>query len=121
MAEPQLTFLSLVMLLSLIAYLVCGVVILRAKEFGEKKRKNLGTVLLVASVLNFILFNVLAFKRYTYSPVEFAALILFFLIPFAEGMVFLVSKEINLKLKKPLGILLILLMFLFLIITATVL
>ncbi|HJX05404.1 MAG TPA: hypothetical protein VJ461_01715 [Candidatus Nanoarchaeia archaeon] len=109
MAEPQLTVLILVMLVSVILYFACSIIILTSKELGEKKRKTLGTLLLVTSALNFILFNILAFNKYTYSMFEFISLILFFLIPFAEGMTFIATKDFNQKLKKPLGILLLVL------------
>ena len=95
MAEWVFTSFALILALSLLIYLVLGVIILRTKVFSDKKRKGIGTTLLVMGLLNLFLFNILIFRQYTYTLGEFIIILLFFIIPFTEGFAMLSSKEVK--------------------------
>ena len=114
MVDFVFTSFTLVLILSLLAYLIIGVIILRTKVFSDKKRKTLGTTLLIMCLLNLVLFNILIFRQYSYGLGEFIIILLFFIIPSAEGFAMLSLKEI--RAKKLLGLPLIILPLLWVVI-----
>jgi len=109
MPNYELIIFILILLLSLLSSLVLGIIILATKILRSKEKGTYGIILLVIGLLNLIIFNLLIFKRFNYSLGEIISLILLFLIPFVEGLVFLVTKEITIIVKKVFGILLIIL------------
>jgi len=107
MLDSGIIIYSAVLLFSLLLSIILGIIFLATKEFSDNKRKILGIILLAVGMLNFILFNLLVFKRFAYTIPEFVSLILLFLMPFVEGFVLLSVKEVKATTRKLFGVLLI--------------
>ena len=112
----SLTIFSLVLLISLIISLVTGIMLVFSKELSHKKRNTIGGILLGMGILNLVLFGMLVFEKFYYKVEEFITLLLFFIIPFVIGMELLSSHKMKKGLKSFLGILLILLPFIWIIV-----
>ena len=110
MAETPTTFFIYVIFFSMIIYFLLGMIFLVIKGFSIKTSKNFALILMFMGLVNLFMFNLFIFKEFYYNIGEIVSLILFFIIPFVEGVVLFVStKEIKKKTRKLFGILLILL------------
>jgi len=110
MAETPTTFFIYVIFFSMIIYFLLGMIFLVIKGFSIKTSKNFAIILMFMGLVNLFMFNLFIFKEFYYNIGEIVSLILFFIIPFVEGVVLFVStKEIKKKTRKLFGILLILL------------
>ncbi|MBN2459139.1 hypothetical protein JXB28_02550 [Candidatus Woesearchaeota archaeon] len=96
---------GLAMIASVIIYLIIGIIMLRLKGLDDKMKKTFGYLLLGMSFINFVIFN--AFPLKLVEAPELASLVLFFAIPFGEGLTMLVVKSLSDKLRKAFGVLLI--------------
>ena len=109
MAETPTTFFIYVIFFSMIIYFLVGLIFLVIKGFSFKARKNFAIILMFMGLVNLYIFNLFIFKEFYYNIGEVVSLILFFIVPFVEGVMLLVSKEIKKKTRILFGILLILL------------
>ena len=89
------------------------------KGFSLKTRKNFAIILMFMGLVNLFMFNLFIFREFYYNIGEFVSLIFFFIIPFVEGVMLFVSKEIKRKTRTLFGILLILLPLIWIIMAIT--